>query len=309
MAYFLGLDAGGTKTDGALARDSTVLARAVGGTIKLMRTSNEEAGEHLDELLQTLAGEAGINLNSIACTCVGLAGISVPRVAHWVREALHARVGGEVLLCGDELIALDAAFCGGPGVLVIAGTGSNIAARSTSGKLIRVGGWGPALADEGSGHWIGKQAVRAIFDSLDRDEPAQLLERVQQAWGLPDLGALVDLANRTPAPDFSRLAPIVALCAEQGGAYAQRVLRHAGEHLGAYAALALRRLQALEPTGAALPEIAYSGSVLRHIAPVRGAMCDRIRQEFPTVRIQEEAVDPVEGALWRARNHSRHAAR
>jgi N-acetylglucosamine kinase-like BadF-type ATPase len=309
MAYYLGLDAGGTKTDGAIARDSTVLARSSGGTIKVMRTSDEDAGEHLDNLLQSLAAESGIELKSITCTCVGLAGISVPRVSTWVREALHARVGGEVLLCGDELTALDAAFCGGPGVLVIAGTGSNIAARSASGKLIRVGGWGPGVADEGSGHWIGKQAVRAIFDSLDRDEPALLLERVQQAWDVPDLGALIDLANRTPAPDFSRLAPTVALCAEQGGAYARRVLREAGEHLGTYAVLALRRLQTLEPAGSDLPEIAYTGSVLRHIPPVREAMFDRIRQEFPSARIHEHAVDPVEGALWRARNHAQHAAR
>ena len=309
MAYYLGLDAGGTKTDGAIARDSTVLARSSGGTIKVMRTSDKEAAEHLDKLLQTLAADAGIELHSIARTCVGLAGFSVPRVPTWVREALRARVGGEVLVCGDELTALDAAFRGGPGVLVIAGTGSNIAARSANGKLIRVGGWGPAVADEGSGYWIGKQAVRAIFESLDRDEPAQLLERVQQSWDVPDVGALVDLANRTPAPDFSRLAPVVALCAEQGGVYAKRVLREAGEHLGNYAALALRRLQALEPGGTDLPEIAYTGSVLRHIAPVREAMFDRIRQEFPSARIHEQAVDPVEGALWRARNHAQHAAR
>ncbi len=301
MTYYLGLDAGGTKTECALARDSVVLARATGGTIKVMRASNEEAGRHLDEILHSVSTQAGVRLDSIACTCVGLAGISVPRVAEWVREALAARVGGEILLCGDEMAALDAAFFGGPGVLVVAGTGSNIVGRSRAGELIHVGGWGPALADEGSGYWIGKQAVRAIFDRLDEGEPAPLLERVQQAWDVPDLAGLIDLVNHAPGPDFSKLTPLVVACAEQGDQDAQRVLRQAGEELGRLAGLALRRLQAVEIPDIDVPELAYAGSVLRHIGPVREAMCATVLREFPGVRIHGRAVDAVEGALWRAR--------
>ena len=110
MAYFLGFDAGGTRTECALAEDDTILARASSGTIKIMLATVAEAEQNLDSLLRTISVESGVMLDSIACTCVGLAGISVPRIADWVRQALHARVSGEILLAGDEEIALEAAF-------------------------------------------------------------------------------------------------------------------------------------------------------------------------------------------------------
>jgi glucosamine kinase len=303
MAYYLGLDAGGTKTECALARDGIILARASGGTIKLMRTSPEQAGRHLDEIFQSITAQAGISLQSIACTCVGLAGISVPRVADWVRQALSSRVSGKILLDGDEVVALDAAFPGGPGVLIVAGTGSNVVARTHAGELIRVGGWGPALADEGSGNWIGQQAVRAIFDSLDRGEPAPMLEAVTQAWGLPDLAHLTDIVNQQPGPDFSKLAPLVVHAAAEGDRTAQTVLLQAGMELARIAGLALRRLQAAEPTNQDLPPIAYTGSVVCHIPQVCEVMCATLRRAFPQIEIQARAVDPIEGALWRARSH------
>lgn len=307
MAYYLGLDAGGTKTECALARDSTILARATAGTIKVMRASTEEAEGNLNSLLQAVSSQSGIMLDSIACTCVGLAGISVPRIADWVRQSLHARVSGDVLLSGDEVIALDAAFSGGAGVLVMAGTGSNIVARSSEGTLIHVGGWGPAVADEGSGNWIGKQAVRAIFDALDRDETTLLLQAVLSAWDLPDVGSLIDRANQSPGPDFSKLTPVVARCAEQEDLYAKRVLQLAGKDLGRYAVLAFQRVRAIERANIASPEIAFTGSVLRYVAPVRESMCATIRHELPGVTIQTEAVDPVQGALWRARQQNTFA--
>ena len=242
MAYYLGLDAGGTQTECALADDEAVLAHATAGSIKTMHVPVEQAEENLDELLRAVSGQSGVSLDSILCTCVGLAGISVPRIADWTRQALASRVSGEILLAGDEEIALDAAFPGGAGVLVVAGTGSNIIGRSITGQIIHVGGWGPVLADEGSGSWIGKQAVRAIFDALDRGETTLLLERILHQWGLTDIGSLIDRANQLPGPDFSALTRIVAECARQGDRCASQVLGKAGQALGMCAVLAAQRV-------------------------------------------------------------------
>ena len=301
MAYFLGFDAGGTRTECALAEDDTILARASSGTIKIMLATVAEAEQNLDSLLRTISVESGVMLDSIACTCVGLAGISVPRIADWVRQALHARVSGEILLAGDEEIALEAAFSGGAGVMVAAGTGSNLIGRASNGRLVHVGGWGPAVADEGSGSWIGKRAVRAVFDALDRDEETLLLKKLQEAWALPNIRDLVDVTNRIPAPEFSKLTPVVVECAQRGDADAIRILEQAGHFLGMYAVLAVRRVEKLEGEGAARPEVAFAGSILSRIAPVREAMFAFIQRELPGIRIRAEAVDSVRGALWRAR--------
>jgi N-acetylglucosamine kinase-like BadF-type ATPase len=301
MAYFLGMDAGATRTRCVLADQHTVLARASSGTIKIMRRPVEDAEKNLDALLHDIATESGIALDSIACTCVGLAGISVPRVADWVRTELHARVGGEILLAGDEEIALEAAFSGGPGVMVAAGTGSNLIGRTSNGQRVHVGGWGPVVADEGSGSWIGKRAVRAVFDALDRDEETLLMKKVQEAWELKRVIDLVDVANRIPGPHFSKLTPIVVECAQRGDADAIRILAQAGEFLGTFAVLAARRVVKLEAEGTAPPEVAFAGSILSRIAPVREAMFAVIHRELPGIQIRTEAVDPVLGALWRAR--------
>ena len=167
MSFYLAIDAGGTKTDYVLANDSEVLARVRTGTIKRMRTDAATAGANLDQALKELTAATGVAMGEIQTTCVGTAGETVPLVADWLREAFAARVGGELLLLGDVEIALDAAFFGKPGVLIMAGTGSNVAGRAHTGALTTVGGWGPALADQGSGHRIGLMALRGAFRAID----------------------------------------------------------------------------------------------------------------------------------------------
>ncbi len=295
------MDAGATRTRCVLADNDTILGRASSGTIKIMHRSVEDSQKNLDELLGVVAAESGISLGSIACTCVGLAGISVPRVADWVRNELHARVSGNILLVSDGVIALDAAFSGGAGVIVAAGTGSNVIGRASDGRVAQVGGWGPVVADEGSGTWIGKRAVRAVFDALDRDEENLLMKKIQEAWALPSIRNLVDVVNRIPGPEFSELTPVVVECAQRCDADAIRILEEAGNYLGMYAALAAKRVEKMESQGAALPEVAFTGSILSKIAPVREAMIAWLRRELSGIRIRMEAVDPVLGALWRAR--------
>ena len=106
-------------------------------------------------------------------------------------------------------IALDAAFPGRAGVLVLAGTGSNVVGRTSGGKLISAGGWGPALADQGSGHIIGLESLRAIFLAKDEERHTLLLPAVLDFWQLSSLDHLVEYANTLPAPDFSTLTGVV----------------------------------------------------------------------------------------------------
>ena len=149
MEYFLGIDAGATKTNCVLGTETEVLARAQGGSIKVARVSEAEADEHLQAILASLVQQSGVALQSISATCVGLSGFAIPSVADWVRTALTSRVSGHLELCGDELIALGAAFHGGRGILAIAGTGSHVMGRTPTGELVRTGGWDPVISDQG----------------------------------------------------------------------------------------------------------------------------------------------------------------
>ena len=307
MAYFLALDAGGTKTTCVLANDTQVLAHASGGSVKLMRVGEAEATSRLLELLDEVSVAAAVPLHDISRTCMGLAGLSIAAVRDWAERTLGDAVGGEIELAGDEEIALDAAFPGGAGVLVIAGTGSNVVGRvvlrdgdtETVGRYW-VGGWGPTLGDEGSGYWIGVEAVKAGLWARDRGVPTVLLDAVQEFWELESLGELVEMGNAQA--DFAALAPLVAQLADEGDDLAIAVLERAGQELAEQVALA--HVKMMEAGDIGEIGVAYTGSVLERIDLVRDAMAEALQQSSPGLLVMEGAVNPLEGALWRARGGS-----
>jgi N-acetylglucosamine kinase-like BadF-type ATPase len=302
MAFFLGIDAGGTKTDYALADECRILARVRSGSIKRMRVDADAAAHHLETALAELTAQTGISMSRVRQTCIGTAGETVPLVTGWLRAEFSARVAGDLLILGDVEIALDAAFRGEPGVLVLAGTGSNVAARTLQGRVITAGGWGPALADQGSGHRIGKQALRALCLARDEEETTLLLPAVLEFWHLSSFDDLVAYANGLPAPDFSQLTRTVVECADRGDAVAQSVLVEQGRELAHLACVLMRRICRDAQSGTFVPRLAFAGSIMEKVARVREALIARVREEYPESMAMEGVVDPVEGALWRARS-------
>lgn len=308
MSLFLAIDAGGTKTQCLIADGDRVLARAATGTVKLMRVSEQEATARLQAMLAEVAVAAGVSLGQVTRTCFGLAGVSGPAVQAWARRTVTAVVAGELILCGDEEIALDAAFAGGPGILVIAGTGSNALGRSASGEHFGAGGWGPVLGDEGSGYWIGLESIRAALRAQERTGvggvSSCLLREIERHWELNSVAELVAMANQrtfsggASPPDFAALAPVVARCAERGDALAAGILERAGEELAELVSVVFHKMHA----GPTEIGVAFTGSVLAQIATVRGAMVARLAVAVPSARVRDAAVDPLDGALWRARH-------
>jgi glucosamine kinase len=299
MAFYLALDIGGTKTDYLLADETRELARVRTATIKRMRTDASTAAANLDQALAQLTALSGIFPQAITRTCIGTAGETVPLVTDWLREAFAARVPGDLLVLGDVEIALDAAFHGGIGVLAMAGTGSNVGGRMPDGTLVTAGGWGPELADQGSGHKIGREGVRAALLARDEQRPTLLLNAVLEFWQLPSLDLLIEYGNSRPAPDFSRLTELVLHCASQGDAVAAEVLRREGEDLAHLVRVVIRRI--LAASAHTLPSLAFTGSIMEKVQPVRDALIAAVRSEFPTLQTLDGVIDPIAGALWRAR--------
>ena len=299
MGLFLAIDAGGTKTRCLLADDTQVLARASTGSVKLMRVTEAEATARLRGMLAEVSEAAAVSLSGVTRTCIGIAGSTIDAVREWAQREIGSVAGGDLVLCGDEEIALEGAFQGGPGILVIAGTGSNVMGRAADGTMYGAGGWGPALGDEGSGYWIGAEALKAAFWAKDRGVATTLLEEIGEFWGVKSLGEIVEMANARPSPDFAALAPIVTKCAESGDDLAIAVLERAGDELADQVALVATKMK--ESGGSGKWSVAYTGSVLEHISLVRAAMVAALRKSAPNVAVIEGAVDALAGALWRAR--------
>ena len=170
-------------------------------------------------MLEGVAATAGVSLGEVSRSCFGLAGVSSAAVRAWAAKAMGQIAGGELIVCGDEEIALEAAFARGSGHS--GGRGYGIERHWTLGerRSVRRGGWGPVLGDEGSGTWIGLEAIRAALRAQGRiglgGVSTCLLREIERHWEVGSLSELVALANRRgdgggPAPDFATLAPVVA---------------------------------------------------------------------------------------------------
>ncbi len=303
MSYYLGIDGGGTKTTSAVGDESCLLATATAGPSNIVRVGEAQARESLHQSVRQACAAAGITPEQIVRTCVGGSGAARPELAEIVRHSLAQILPTPIDVVGDMQIALEAAFDKGPGVIVIAGTGSIAYGRDRQGGTARAGGWGFAIGDEGSAHWIGRAAVSTVLRAADpRDGTLEtkpdspLFAALLKAWGVASLTDLARAANSIPPPDFAALFPAVSASQDD---LAAQVLTHAGRELAAVAAVVIRRLFA-EGHAASVP-VAMIGGVFRYAPLVQQIFYNELRTLDPRVEVNPNVVEPVEGALRMAR--------
>lgn len=306
MPYYLGIDGGGTKTTCAVGDETRLLATVTAGPSNIVRVGEGQARESLQRSVRQACAAAGIAVQQIAHTCVGGSGAARPEVAAIVREIVAEIISTPIDVVGDMHIALEAAFDAGPGVIVIAGTGSIAYGRDRHGQTLRAGGWGFAVGDEGSAHWIGRSAVSAVLRASERESlngaPPALAKDLFKVWGVTNLLDLARAANSIPPPDFASLFPAVAASADER---ARRVLRSAGGELADLAGVVIRRLFGKDDS--AVVPVAMTGGVFRHAMIVREVFYNELRRTEPRAEVQRQVVDPVEGALRMARKVARNA--
>jgi glucosamine kinase len=216
--------------------------------------------------------------------CVLAAGLSGVSHGPW-REAFLARDPGFARLEAetDSYTMLLGAHGGQPGAILIAGTGSIAEALRADGSRATVGGWGFRVDDEGSGGWLGLQAVRhglAAFDG--RANPGALARRVWMHCG-DERAALQEWCGSAGQFEFAQLARAVFDC---------EAFDPVAAGLLAQATSALEELAlAIDPRGR-LP-LAVHGSIGERLVP-------RMRP-FVRSRIVAAQAGAAEGALMLAR--------
>jgi len=298
MAVILGIDGGGTNTRAAIMADGKVIASGQSGSIKRLRVGAEAAEANLRKVLKEVFAQAGVK--GVEAACCGVASASMPGITEWITAVFDDFGVEKSEVVGDEVIALDAAFEGGPGILQIAGTGSNTIGRAPDGTGESAGGWSSRLGDEGSGYWIGVNAVRRALHAYDREEPTQVLKKVSEIWGTPTMDAFINLGDSTPGPDYAALAPAIHELADAGDPVAVGVLQQAAADLVAFVLLVRTKLRRKHNIAGEVP-VAWTGSVIEKMASVREAFFKGLREGAPDMPVGKEAVVSLDGALWRAR--------
>ena len=298
MSVVLGIDGGGTRTRASIVSGGQVLAFAESASIKRLRVGAEIAEANLRALLADVYKQAGVT--SVAAASIGVASASMPGIKEWITAVLEEFGAARVEVVGDEVIALDAAFQGGPGILQIAGTGTNTIGRAPDGSRECAGGYSSRLGDEGSGYWIGLHSIRRALNAHDREEPTQVLTRVGQIWGTATLEDLVNLGDSTPGPDFAALAPAMNELAEAGDPVALGVLNQAAADLVAFVLLVREKLRRKHRIAEEVP-VAWTGGVVEKMRSVREGFFSGLKAVAPEMPVATEGVIALEGALWRAK--------
>lgn len=308
MNAVLGIDGGGTRTRASIVESEKVLAFAENGSIKRLRVGAEAAETNLRALLKDVFAQAG--LRGVKAGSAGVASSTMPGVKEWITAVFHDFRVERSEVVGDEVIALDAAFKGGPGILQIAGTGSNCIGRAPDGGRESAGGWSSRLGDEGSGYWIGLHAIRRALSALDREQPTRILETVGGIWGTKSLEELVNLGDSTPGPDFAALAPAISRLAEEGDTVALGVLKQAATDLVDSVLLVRSKLRRKHTLAAEVPAevpVAWIGSVIGKSRLVREQFFAGLRASAPDMPIRETEVAGIDGAVWRAQQLAKAA--
>lgn len=272
--WWVGVDGGGTSTR-AIVADAAgrVLGRGEAGASALNQ-GVDQAWRHVAEAVS----KAGVPELQLADCALGL-GLSGTGVPAQLQAFVAADPGvARFALITDGLAGLLGAHGGRPGALLISGTGSVAEALLEDGTRRMTGGWGWQIGDEGSGAWLGQQAMKIAQAAFDGRAPR---------------GALADAVYAVTGPSREEL---LAFCAQAGqGGYASlaRVVFEneasdpAASALLAAAARALDELaESLHPT---LP-LALAGSIALRLAP-------RLSPALQTRRVQPQG-DAAAGALW-----------
>jgi N-acetylglucosamine kinase-like BadF-type ATPase len=214
--FVIGMDGGATKTAAMLSDLSgNVLAEETSGPSNPQVVGFEKVAEVIVGLAEELAGRAGCKTNDIVSLIAGLAGAGRDGDKDQVKAAVASEakrrkaVLGRVGIETDGRIALEGAFKGKSGIIIIAGTGSFALAKDHKGSTHRVGGWGRILGDEGSGYTIGRDGLNAVTKHLDgRGKPTLLTALIDQRFGLSNHEKIIGSIYRSSF-DVATVAPLV----------------------------------------------------------------------------------------------------
>ena len=275
----VGVDGGGSKTLAvAMAADGGLVGEGAGGPANINTVGVEAAVANIVAAVRAATGG-----RRALAVHFGLAGADREEDVAALRPPLAAAGLGDTLsFSHDAAVALAAGTVGGPGAVVIAGTGSIAYGQDPDGRSARAGGWGYLVGDEGSGWTMAREAMAAALRDLDGRGPATALTRAVLGFlGVDGPGGIVARLHgrgATPVPrhELVPLAGAVLTAASDGDGVAAAILARAASDLADLLHAVLRRLGAEPwPTFAAGGLFEGGGEVL--LGAVRRELAARRR--------------------------------
>jgi N-acetylglucosamine kinase-like BadF-type ATPase len=237
MRTILSVDGGGTKLRMILFNENfDILGEGLAGGVNINSTTPENSLKNVRSCLdQVFGAKVPPLIDKLYAVFVG------PMQNLLDELATHTAVKEQVLLSESEA-GIRAGALWEDGFLALSGTGSDLFLVDKKDRLkarggftrTAIGGWGPILGDQGSGVWIGQEAIQAVVSGIDGwTEKTMLYDLIRRDWKLTGDGDMVNQVYREAAP-FRKVASLtrqVEEAAAAGDAVALRIVRQAGEFM------------------------------------------------------------------------------
>jgi N-acetylglucosamine kinase-like BadF-type ATPase len=195
----------------------------------------------------------------------------------------------------DASIALEGAFSGKPGCILIAGTGSILFCKDGDGKIHRIGGFGKLLGDEGGGYSIGKKGLTALSKELDgRSENGIIAKLASEKFGIISAEKLIEevYLNKMEIPAF---APLVLDAAAKGDKEALKILDEESEEL------VLHVMAMIKKAGNSALNVAFIGGLINNDNIYSRTLQKKMLLEISDINIKKPDYSPAMGAILMAK--------
>ena len=287
----VGMDAGGTK----LAVQAETLGGALVTSVELTAqeweaTPAADAAAWLDRQLRSVVPPGAVVLS----VGVGGQGCNTPDTCTELERALAVR-GLPATVVNDGALLIPAAGLD-TGIGIISGTGSVGIGFDSSGSILRAGGWGWVLGDDGGAAAIVREAVRAALLSHDSGLPDDgLLAALAAVYAVSSAEELARAVNDEPTvANWAPHAPAVFAAADAGSARAAAVIVAAADALTDLVSRLVAR-------GAVGPAVVAAGSVITRQPRLSRAFAEALGRRHPDLQFRVLDQSPVTGAVVLAR--------
>lgn len=297
MDWFVGIDVGGTRTRAfAVDAGATRGAWAEAGPGNPNHVGRDELRRSLRSAVESALRAAGTTAGACVSVFAGVSGLTTEAAREDARRMLadcglgHARLG----IDHDIRIALAGGLGGRPGIALIVGTGSSCYARAADGRTWQAGGWDPLISDEGSGYFLGLEAMSAAARMADGRLADSPLRRCVFEWlGIRHISEILAVMARRglTRSDIAGFAPKVIQLAAENDAAAAAILDRGAALLGDMVEACYR----MQPTGAS-PEVVVAGGVGTAPTLYREKIFDAIRRLLPAAAVSPPILPPAIGA-------------
>lgn len=291
MEFVAGIDGGGTRTRVVcLALDGGLITQETFGPFNLNGIGEGRFTALLEQITDFLQA-----LGKCRVLMIGAAGASNPHMTGLTAKAMELAGIAQWRLAGDHEIALYGALEGGPGCLLIAGTGSICVGKNAKGEQARAGGWGHLIGDEGSGYALGRDGFSAVVRQQDGWGGNTLLTwLMKQELGLHTREAIVDYVYGGQKDRIAAAAPLVERAAALGDDIAKQIIEDNARQLVRMVSAVAGRL------GLEQAEAALCGGLLEHETGLHRTLASYLKDSVPGLQCVAPKQSPAFGAALMA---------